>query len=64
MLDSEGSLGANRDHANVSQVLVKNCQLESTTNGLRIKTWQVSYLQFFHSDNYLIYERYIGFRFN
>ncbi|KAG0583645.1 hypothetical protein KC19_3G151500 [Ceratodon purpureus] len=37
---SIGSLGANGEHANVTQVQVKNCQMESTTNGLRVKTWQ------------------------
>lgn len=37
---SVGSLGYNGQHANVTQVQVKNCQLDSTTNGLRIKTWQ------------------------
>jgi galacturan 1,4-alpha-galacturonidase len=38
---SIGSLGENGATANVSQVQVKNCVMEGTTNGLRIKTWQV-----------------------
>ncbi|CAK9237163.1 unnamed protein product [Sphagnum troendelagicum] len=37
---SIGSLGENGATANVSQVQVKNCVMEGTTNGLRIKTWQ------------------------
>ncbi|MQL85856.1 hypothetical protein Taro_018381 [Colocasia esculenta] len=37
---SIGSLGANGAEATVSDILVDTAQLEGTTNGVRIKTWQ------------------------
>ena len=38
---SIGSLGANNSWAHVSDVLVEKATLLGTTNGVRIKTWQV-----------------------
>ncbi|KAK1310189.1 hypothetical protein QJS10_CPA08g01170 [Acorus calamus] len=39
---SVGSLGKYPGEADVSQVLVRNCTLTGTMNGVRIKTWQDS----------------------
>ncbi|KAM0954407.1 putative endo-polygalacturonase [Dioscorea sansibarensis] len=36
---SVGSLGAHENEANVAGLVVKNCILSGTENGLRIKTW-------------------------
>lgn len=38
---SIGSLGKQGEAAAVEEVHVKNCTLNATQNGLRIKTWQV-----------------------
>ncbi|KAM0886738.1 hypothetical protein ACQ4PT_029517 [Festuca glaucescens] len=38
---SIGSLGANKSRGHVSDVLVEKATLVGTTNGVRIKTWQV-----------------------
>lgn len=38
---SIGSLGADNSEAQVSNVLVNRATLSGTTNGVRIKTWQV-----------------------
>ena len=40
-LYSIGSLGANNSWAHVSDVLAEKATLLGTTNGVRIKTWQV-----------------------
>ncbi|KAJ4718378.1 Pectin lyase-like superfamily protein [Melia azedarach] len=37
---SVGSLGEDGETAEVEQILVKNCTLNGTDNGVRIKTWQ------------------------
>lgn len=41
MFCSIGSLGANKSEAEVSNVIVNRATLTGTTNGVRIKTWQV-----------------------
>ena len=41
ILCSVGSLGRNGAHEEVSDVEVAGCTFEGTTNGVRIKTWQV-----------------------
>ncbi|RRT40771.1 hypothetical protein B296_00057600 [Ensete ventricosum] len=41
LVTSIGSLGANNTRAHVSKVLVDKVVLKGTTNGVRIKTWQV-----------------------
>jgi hypothetical protein len=38
---SIGSLGADKSEAEVSNVIVNRASLKGTTNGVRIKTWQV-----------------------
>lgn len=38
---SIGSLGDNNSKAHVSNITVDGATLTKTTNGLRIKTWQV-----------------------
>lgn len=38
---SIGSLGEDGSENHVSDILVKNVMLTGTTNGVRIKTWQV-----------------------
>jgi len=38
---SIGSLGADNSEAEVSNVVVNRATLTGTTNGVRIKTWQV-----------------------
>jgi len=38
---SIGSLGADKSEAEVSNVVVNRATLTGTTNGVRIKTWQV-----------------------
>lgn len=40
---SIGSLGADNSENNVSNVLVDRARLSGTTNGVRIKTWQVNF---------------------
>jgi len=40
-LCSIGSLGADNSEAEVSNVVVNRAALTGTTNGVRIKTWQV-----------------------
>lgn len=42
ILYSIGSLGANNSEAYVSNVVVNKATLIGTTNGVRIKTWQVN----------------------
>lgn len=41
LMSSIGSLGANNSKAHVSNVFVEKATLIGTTNGVRIKTWQV-----------------------
>jgi len=41
ILCSIGSLGADNSEAEVSNVVVNRAALSGTTNGVRIKTWQV-----------------------
>lgn len=41
MFCSIGSLGADNSEAEVSNVMVNGATLRGTTNGVRIKTWQV-----------------------
>lgn len=41
MMSSIGSLGANNSRVHVSNVVVEQATLIGTTNGVRIKTWQV-----------------------
>jgi len=41
--NSVGSLGADGENAAVSDVYVTQCTFNKTTNGARIKTWQVFY---------------------
>lgn len=43
---SIGSLGDNGSEAHVSDIIVNGATLSGTTNGLRIKTWQVRTLSF------------------
>lgn len=43
MKNSIGSLGADNSEAYVSNVVVNKVTLIETTNGVRIKTWQVNY---------------------
>ncbi|MFS8015028.1 putative endo-polygalacturonase [Helianthus anomalus] len=38
-----GSLGSKNSEAHVSNVKVDGAKLTGTTNGVRIKTWQVNY---------------------
>lgn len=40
---SIGSLGKYSSDKDVSNVLVKNCKITKTTNGVRIKTWEHSF---------------------
>ncbi|KAF9611301.1 hypothetical protein IFM89_029739 [Coptis chinensis] len=40
---SVGSLGGDKDELNVKGVIVRNCTLIGTDNGVRIKTWAKSY---------------------
>lgn len=40
---SVGSLGKYQNDKDVRDIVVKNCDISRTTNGLRIKTWQKSY---------------------
>lgn len=43
MTGSIGSLGKDNSVGIVTQVVLDNAFLRGTTNGLRIKTWQVSF---------------------
>ncbi len=47
---SIGSLGSGNSEAHVSGVTIDGAKLTGTTNGVRIKTWQVSY----HSTTYIL----------
>lgn len=38
---SIGSLGAGNSEADVSDIVINGAKLSGTTNGVRIKTWQV-----------------------
>lgn len=38
---SIGSLGANNSEGHVANVMVNNAKITDTSNGVRIKTWQV-----------------------
>ena len=40
--DSVGSLGRYRNEGDVSGLLVRDCTMTGTTNGIRIKTWENS----------------------
>lgn len=42
LIDSIGSLGKNRTTDRIENVRVDTCLLTNTTNGVRIKSWQVS----------------------
>lgn len=42
LIFSIGSLGKGNSEAEVSNVVVNRATLTGTTNGVRIKTWQVS----------------------
>ncbi|GAU27617.1 hypothetical protein TSUD_270060 [Trifolium subterraneum] len=42
---SIGSLGADKSEAEVSNVIVNRATLTGTTNGVRIKTWQLNFPQ-------------------
>lgn len=58
MCDSIGSLGSDDSENYVSDVVVDTATLTGTTNGVRIKTWQVIFLTFkstFKSTNQLIF---------
>ncbi|GLT83622.1 hypothetical protein SLE2022_018990 [Rubroshorea leprosula] len=40
---SIGSLGGSKNEGDVTGIIVRNCSLKGTSNGLRIKTWAPSY---------------------
>lgn len=42
MIDSVGSLGKYEDEEDVTGLVVKDCTLTGTDNGVRIKTWENS----------------------
>lgn len=44
-LISIGSLGSGKSEAHVSEVVVDGAKLNGTTNGVRIKTWQVIFIR-------------------
>lgn len=48
LISSIGSLGENQSESRVSDVLVNGARLSGTTNGVRIKSWQVKFSSSIH----------------